>query len=397
METNISKIQTTKKRDYGSGSIHKYKTKGKKGFRIYWRDDLGKKYSKVVVTDSKKVALNELRKCMDNQIVSFIESDIKTTTFKGYATLWLQVKKGQIAISTYYEYLRTFESPTGGLFHDPIATKSMKTIVPSDINRIINIWITKGTIRQAEKVYSLLHAIFNQAVKEEVISKNPVSVVTKPKTKKPEKKSMSIEEWGKFIEVAKEDSWMSTFFRTAVISGLRRSEMCGLRVGDINIETGYISLQRGYVVRNGQGFYTDTKNHRSANIPVDKDTLDLIKDHIENLKSLAKDFDRKLNIDSPLFPNVKEVGLSDAKPINPDTWTNLFKRVCKKAKLDREYDLHELRHTTASILIVHLKKDPVTVSKRLRHHSVGFTLDQYTHLFENAQKDSSDELGSILS
>ena len=42
---------------------------------------------------------------------------------------------------------------------------------------------------------------------------------------------------------------------------------------------------------------------------------------------------------------------------------------------------NEIRHTTATFLIVDLKLDPLTVSQRLRHADRGFTLNQYAHLY----------------
>jgi integrase len=72
-----------------------------------------------------------------------------------------------------------------------------------------------------------------------------------------------------------------------------------------------------------------------------------------------------------------------------------MKKICKKAGIDA-YSLHELRHTTATLLIVDAKMDIMTVSQRLRHADRGFTLNQYGHLSDSSQEKATDKLAQIL-
>jgi integrase len=46
---------------------------------------------------------------------------------------------------------------------------------------------------------------------------------------------------------------------------------------------------------------------------------------------------------------------------------------------------HDLRHTSASHLIIDLGLDPAQVSRMLGHARITITLDIYTHLFEDAR------------
>ncbi len=56
--------------------------------------------------------------------------------------------------------------------------------------------------------------------------------------------------------------------------------------------------------------------------------------------------------------------------------------------------LHECRHTFASLLVVGLKLDPVSVSRQLGHRNVTITLNTYAHLFEQAK--AADEMRDRL-
>tara|TARA_R100000655_G_scaffold51545_2_gene89343 strand:- start:159 stop:434 length:276 start_codon:yes stop_codon:yes gene_type:complete len=89
------------------------------------------------------------------------------------------------------------------------------------------------------------------------------------------------------------------------------------------------------------------------------------------------------------------VGLGyNCKPMNPDTWANRIKRLCKEANIDR-YTLHEIRHTMVSLLN-NKNVDVLTISKRVGHSNVGFTLNQYGHLYNGAQEVATKKLNEIL-
>jgi integrase len=46
--------------------------------------------------------------------------------------------------------------------------------------------------------------------------------------------------------------------------------------------------------------------------------------------------------------------------------------------------------------LIAAKVDPLAISRRLGHASVSFTLEQYGHLFENADDDAADAAADLL-
>lgn len=62
-----------------------------------------------------------------------------------------------------------------------------------------------------------------------------------------------------------------------------------------------------------------------------------------------------------------------------------IERAVARASLGEGISSHVFRHTFASILIVALKLDPVSVSRQLGHKNVTITLNTYAHLFEQAK------------
>ena len=57
---------------------------------------------------------------------------------------------------------------------------------------------------------------------------------------------------------------------------------------------------------------------------------------------------------------------------------------------------HDLRHTYATLAIQN-GVDIKTVSNILGHYSAGFTLDTYTHVTGEMQKEAADRMGGFMS
>ena len=72
-------------------------------------------------------------------------------------------------------------------------------------------------------------------------------------------------------------------------------------------------------------------------------------------------------------------------------------RTLKRAGLEKQgLSSHSFRHTFASLLIVGLKHDPVSVASQLGHSNPATTLRFYAHLFEQAKhaEETRDKLAA---
>ena len=86
--------------------------------------------------------------------------------------------------------------------------------------------------------------------------------------------------------------------------------------------------------------------------------------------------------------------LEDGTPVHPDSFSDLFQRHLKAAKLPR-IRFHDLRHTHATLALaagVH----PKVVSERLGHASVAFTLDTYSHAIPAMQETAAELVASLV-
>lgn len=82
------------------------------------------------------------------------------------------------------------------------------------------------------------------------------------------------------------------------------------------------------------------------------------------------------------------------KPFQPSELTRAYNRIIKKSGVP-PVRFHDLRHTHATLMLkqgIH----PKVVSERLGHSTIGITLDTYTHVLPNMQKEAADQLDQLL-
>lgn len=71
-----------------------------------------------------------------------------------------------------------------------------------------------------------------------------------------------------------------------------------------------------------------------------------------------------------------------------------MKRGCKKSGV-KKIRIHDLRHSHASLL-VEMGFSPLLVAERLGHEHVQTTMDTYSHLYSNKQKEVAQRLDTLM-
>jgi integrase len=152
-------------------------------------------------------------------------------------------------------------------------------------------------------------------------------------------------------------------------TGLRRSELAGLRRGDLDLEHERISSGDTRVVVKGRAEDSDGKSDDSLRtIALDPVTVTALRAYLDRRQEEKAAFG---HAGEHLFCH------PDGRPIHPDTITDWFTRLSWEAGLP-PVRLHDVRHSYATAALqagVAVK----VVSERLGHASVAFTQDIYMH------------------
>ncbi len=262
-----------------------------------------------------------------------------------------------------------------------LGNKTVASLTTSVVQKFYNKLLSEGKsgslVRDA---HLILHQAMDVAIKENLIAKNPTNGTKIPKVEYKPKNILNETQLEMFMEAIKEDELWYDFFYTEITTGLRRGELCGLKWCDFNETTGQLNVVRTVTTHKGGGLKTgETKTQKGTRtIYLPPSTVKLLSE-------------RKTKVSSEwIFPDFYD----NSKPINPSTAYLKLKAILKNAGLP-SIRFHDLRHTFATHALSS-GVDARTLSGILGHTNASFTLDTYTHVTNDMQKNASVIVGRFM-
>ena len=177
--------------------------------------------------------------------------------------------------------------------------------------------------------------------------------------------------------VAAAESPFRDFYHLAVLTGMRRSELAGLKWESVDLSVGKLSVVRTLqrIRRMGlvEGQPKTAKSRRL--ITLSPDTVQLL----HGIR--GRQIEERLALGATWQDTGFAFTRPDGGPIDPDGATQEFTELVRAAGLPH-LTLHGLRHVHATLMLgagIH----PKVVSERLGHSTVGITLDTYSHVLRS--------------
>ncbi len=237
-------------------------------------------------------------------------------------------------------------------------------------------------------IHTQLHKACADAIRWGLIRTNPCDQADPPSTTEVKARAMAARQvytWGQlqqFVHQAAEDR-LFAMWQLFVTTGLRRSEMAGLRWDQIDLEAFMLSVIRGAVEASGQVYereYPKSSSSRRA-VELAPADIEVLKLHMAQQAREAAAAQEAWQHQGHVFTSL--VG----GRIYPPDITKMFHRLTDAAGLPR-IRLHDLRHTHATLL---LKAGEVTkvVTERLGHSTTAYTQDAYQHVLPGMQREAA--------
>ena len=196
------------------------------------------------------------------------------------------------------------------------------------------------------------------------------------------------------LKEKKHNPGLALLLRVAAVAGLRRGEICALRRKDIVLEDkgrssvivdGALSSVPGYgVTRKG------TKTETVRVVPIDDETAQLLREHLERQEKRAADHGLELAEDAWLFGPA----VDGTKPLLPDTLSHRFQELCADAKV-KGVTIQTLRSWCSSVLADEGVDDAVTAA-RLGHSATYTTRGHYIRPFSESEAKAADVVARRL-
>ena len=306
--------------------------------------------------------------------------------FKDFLEEWLEIKKSTVKEKTWSLYestIRIHISPSLGNLR-------LKDLDPKHIQGLYLTKVKNGTgTRIINVIHSIINNSLNKAVKLGRIQNNPARVVSPPKYTSPEMDFYTEHEITQLLLAVKGTS-IDALIHLALTTGLRQSEILGLKWSDVDWDRNTISIRRQLRRKHKKPNYFSSLKTKSGirTISVGINTMQKIREHYQIQKE-KRDRDRQEWEDNGLlFPT------SVGTPMGQDNLYRRFKAIIRSSGL-RDIRFHDLRHTAASLMLNH-GISPLIVAKRLGHSKVSITLDTYGHLLPGMQQESADFIDNLI-
>jgi integrase len=245
--------------------------------------------------------------------------------------------------------------------------------------------------RTVRYTHTILRRALADAVRLGVIETNAALSADPPSSraaKAAPRPTWSAEELKRFLASAADDPYYAAYYVTAA-TGVRRSELLGLRWCDVDLERAELRVVQTVIVL-GRELYVGLPKSDSGRrlIALDETAVEVLAEHRLVQEERVWAIGREPNRADLVFAK------PDGAAIHPAVFAYHFQRAVERAGVPRIV-VHDLRHTHAT-LGLQLGIHPKIVSERLGHSSVMITLDTYSHALPSLQRQAADAITELL-
>lgn len=275
-----------------------------------------------------------------------------------------------------------------------IGKAELSTITPTMIDDMYIAMLQGDTLSgkkssgsYVNQIHSNILLVFDQAIKEGILVKNPCHAANPPKMDTREKRALSADRAHAFIAMLDEKRDRECAYLLAITMGLRRGEICGLSWGDVDFERGILDISHSYDV---MGNLKGTKTRAGTRLlPLPESVSRALAEH-KRAQKLRYDRTNQWRKPEEGYieqgdnsPVISDIGGSRVLPSSLSRWW-----IEDRGRFGLDgWGLHELRHTYLTMLAlsgVH----PKVMQALAGHYSSQITMDIYTHVNMDAKKEA---------
>lgn len=323
----------------------------------------------------------------DNVNYSSVQDDI---TLDAWFNRWVEVyKKKSVRPNTLREYTNTYNKSISPY----LGQRNINSLIKSDIQLLIDRASEDNyKYERQNKIKVILTDMFARAIEDDLMIKNPAKGVKLRADKEVKAFALSLEQQEEFFNTCK-GTFYDNLYNVAVNTGLRPGELFALTLDDVNLEKGYIDVNKTLVY---QKYLDDDCKTFHIEPPKTKQSYRKVPINSECRKHLEKQLELKQIVKSkrPKQQNDYLFVTKFNTPLNSVIYSDSIKAIIEQINLTRSFDNefpkfsgHTFRHTFATRCF-EAGVQPKVVQSYLGHASLKMTMDLYTHITE--EKANSD-------
>ena len=334
---------------------------------------------------TKRQAQHELR-----ALLGAVEQGLVTGTELVVADLldrWLDLCADELSPTTMREYRRLVErriKPAIGAV--PLIKLTTAGLDAFYLALSREAGLSPASVRQ---IHAIVRRALRQAVRWRWVDHNVAIDTAKPRMRRPDITAPSIAKMQELLRDA--DTYEAAFgvlVRLAIVTGMRRGELCGLRWCDVELERSRVRVNQAIVAATLGTHVKKPKSGAVRTVTIDNHSVDLITAHHEAMAKRAAEAGVELHEDGYVFSHEPD----GSRPRHPDNVSAAFRNLASNKGTVR---LHDLRHAHATQLLAQ-GVEITAVSSRLGHANTSTTLNIYAHAIETSDHRAADIIGKLL-
>lgn len=337
--------------------------------RVVGRTPEGKGIKKSFYGSNEAEALRAYQAFLDDQERQ--RQERICTAFPKWVDKWLYTyKEPDVKPSS---FLTTYKRPCERYIIPYFKDAILQEIKQADIKAFLN--SLAGSLSQSylDKIVICLRSIFETAIDNEMLNRNPCKNVTIKSRRESEKKRTYDRETAEVLCTS--DHKYALYIHILLRMGLRCSELCGLKWEDVDLENGKMNISRALTTESGVIYIGPPKSANSVR------KLEIPADLLERLKQAKAAYDAAPPKSVGIYNTVGFIATMNGRHITPDHFGDRqleafynYHKIPQNSKLSP----HELRHTCGTLLY-QSTKDVYFVSRYLGHSDIGITTKTYVH------------------
>lgn len=254
-------------------------------------------------------------------------------------------------------------------------------------------------IDQADLAGSSKHTLFRitkkfleGAVVEGKLRENPADpdLIRLPSTNNQSNgQALNWEQARRFLDAASKIGTYGPLYRTALFTGLRRSELLGLKWDVVDLNENLLQVRRTLLRTADGDIYLEEKtktesSYRVVQLPSELSAT--LKRH----KSAQKDWRAEVGEEEWEGQNFVFTNTTNGDYIVPSNLRRQFNRILEEAGLSSDYTFHDLRRSYITLMAAN-GSDRTDVSKSAGHSSISTTEDHYRKTLPSVHQEALDD------
>ncbi|MFF3558510.1 tyrosine-type recombinase/integrase [Streptomyces sp. NPDC002574] len=323
------------------------------------------------------------------ELLAKVESGIPVPTRSAKLGEWLpywlenviKPRRKRTTFAKYEVHVRLYLVPMLG-------AKKLDALSVADVRRFLARLEQQTTAATAKESHKVLRSALSAACREELIARNVVSLVEPPQVEQRDLSPWSLDETLDFLAAARTDPLYAAFV-IAIALGFRRGEIVGLRWQDVDLEQRVIRVRKQRQRVHGELYDDDPKGRRrKQSLPLPAMCVAPLRWQRMRQAAMRERAGEQWAETDYVFTT------RTGRPVEPRNLYRSFTRVAGGAGL-RVIRLHDARHGCATLLTA-AGVAPRVVMEILGHSQIAVTMNVYTHVVQDTQREALSHMDRLL-